>query len=122
MPACSIAIPEHGTSCGPSRRPRGRSDFEVASSLESDDGDVLTAWALAGRGIMLKPRFEVAEYLASGELVPVCEENPPYAVSLACIFPHKRLQDPKSRLFIEFMVAAIKQALADLPEPATTAA
>jgi DNA-binding transcriptional LysR family regulator len=97
--------------------PEGPQRFEVPGSLESDDGDVLTAWALAGRGIMLKPAFEVAEYLASGQLVPVCEDNPPYPVSLACIFPHKRLQDPKSRLLIDFMVAAIKQALADLPTP-----
>jgi len=96
--------------------PQGPQRFDVAGPLESDDGDVLTAWALAGRGIMLKPAFEIAEHLASGELVPVCEDNPPYSVSLACIFPHKRLQDPKSRLFIEFMVTAIKQALADLPE------
>ncbi|MFT3973959.1 MAG: LysR family transcriptional regulator [Amaricoccus sp.] len=93
----------------------GPQRFEVSGPLESDDGDVLTAWALSGRGIMLKPAFEVAEYLASGELLMVCEENPPFPVSLACIFPHKRLQDPKSRLFIEFMVGVIKQALAGLP-------
>lgn len=102
--------------------PEGSQRFEVEGPLESDDGDVLTAWALDGRGIMLKPAFEVAEYLASGELVTVCEDNPPYPVSLACIFPHKRLQDPKSRLFIDFMVAAIKQALAEAPTPASPAA
>lgn len=102
--------------------PEGSHRFEVEGPLESDDGDVLTAWALDGRGIMLKPAFEIAEYLASGELVAVCEENPPYPVSLACIFPHKRLQDPKSRLFIDFMVAAIKQALAEAPAPASPAA
>lgn len=99
----------------------GPQRFEVAGPLESDDGDVLTAWALAGRGIMLKPAFEVAEHLASGALVTVCEETPPYPVSLACIYPHKRLQDPKSRLFIEFMVAAIKQVLAELPMPSSPA-
>jgi DNA-binding transcriptional LysR family regulator len=102
--------------------PEGPQRFEVVGPLESDDGDVLTAWALSGRGITLKPAFEVAEYLATGELVPVCEENPPYPVSLACIFPHKRLQDPKSRLFIDYMIAAIKHALADLPVPATPTA
>lgn len=102
--------------------PEGPQRFEVAGPLESDDGDVLTAWALAGRGITLKPAFEVAEYLASGDLVTVCEDSPPYPVNLACIFPHKRLQDPKSRLFMDFMVSAIKQALADLPLPASPAA
>lgn len=93
----------------------GPQRFEVAGPLESDDGDVLTGWALAGRGIALKPVFEVADALASGALVVVCEETPPYPVSLACLYPHKRLQDPKSRLFLDFMVAALKRALAEGP-------
>jgi DNA-binding transcriptional LysR family regulator len=95
--------------------PDGPRRFEVSGPLESDDSDVLTAWALAGRGIVLKPAFEIADHLASGALVPVVEGNPPHPASLACIFPHKRLQDPKSRLFIDFMVAAVKKALAEIP-------
>lgn len=95
------------TSEGPKR-------FDVAGSLESDDGDVLTTWALAGRGIVLKPVFEIAGHLARGELVPVAEETPPLDVPLACLFPHKRLQDPKARLFIDYMVAACRKALADV--------
>ena len=98
--------------------PDGPQRFEVQGRLESDDGDVLTAWALSGRGILLKPAFEIADHLAAGALVPVCEDNPPLPVSLACVYPHKRLQDPKSRLFIDFTVAAVKKALADIPVPA----
>jgi DNA-binding transcriptional LysR family regulator len=102
--------------------PSGPQRFDVSGPLESDDGDVLTAWALAGRGIILKPAFELADHLASGALVPVCEDTPPLPVTLACLYPHKRLQDPKTRLFIDFMVAAIKreltQILARLPAPA----
>lgn len=98
--------------------PEGPARFEVSGPLESDDGDVLTAWALAGRGVLLKPTFEIAEHLASGALVPVVEETPPQPVSLACVFPHKRLQDPKSRLFIDFMVAELRKALTEIPVPA----
>ena len=102
--------------------PAGPQRFDVSGPLESDDGDVLTAWALSGRGIILKPAFEIADHLASGALVPVCEDTPPLPVSLACLYPHKRLQDPKSRLFIDFMVTAIKRELtgilARLPAPA----
>jgi DNA-binding transcriptional LysR family regulator len=104
--------------------PDGPARFEVAGPLESDDSDVLTGWALAGRGIALKPVFEVAEHLASGALVPVAEANPPLPIQFACLFPHKRLQDPKSRLFMDFMVGEVRKALADLlarlpAEPAT---
>ncbi len=94
--------------------PEGPRRFEVQGSFESDDGDVLTAWALTGRGIALKPAFEIAEHLQSGALVAVAPATPPLDVQLACLFPHKRLQDPKSRLFIDFMVPACKKALAGL--------
>jgi DNA-binding transcriptional LysR family regulator len=86
--------------------------YDVTGTLESDDGDVLTDWAVAGRGIVLKPVFEVADHLISGALVPVLAETPPQPIQLACLFPHKRLQDPKSRLFIDFMVSAVRRDLA----------
>lgn len=95
--------------------PDGPQRFEVTGPFESDDGDVLTGWALAGRGIILKPVFEIAEQLLAGELVVVAEENPPQDVRLAALYPHKRLQDPKIRLFIDHMVTACKKALAKLP-------
>ncbi len=95
------------TSDGPRR-------FEVTGSLESDDGDVLTAWALAGRGVLLKPVFEIADHLAQGRLVGVADATPPLDIQLACLYPHKRLQDPKSRIFIDFMVAECKRALSDI--------
>ena len=97
--------------------PGGPQRFEVTGTLESDDGDVLTGWALAGRGIVLKPAFEVAQHLAAGTLVPVCQATPPQPIQLACLFPHKRLQDPKSRLFIDFMVAEVRKAVAEALAP-----
>ncbi|TCO70794.1 LysR family transcriptional regulator [Rhodovulum euryhalinum] len=93
------------------RTPEGAQKFDVKGPYACDDGDVLTEWALDGRGIVMKPVFDVAEHLASGALVPVCESTPPPDAHLACLFPHKRNQDPKSRLFIEFMADRIKAAL-----------
>ena len=91
----------------------GPQKFQIAGPYASDDGDVLTAWALDGRGIINKPVFEVADHLASGALMPVCSACPPVDVQLACLFPHKRYQDPKVRLFIDFMADEIKDALRD---------
>ena len=95
------------------RTETGARRFEVTGPFDSDDGDVLTAWALEGRGIVLKPVFEVADHLASGALVPVAQAHPPFDAQLACLYQHKRLQDPKSRLFIEYMVTACRKALAE---------
>jgi DNA-binding transcriptional LysR family regulator len=86
--------------------------FEIAGPFESDDGDVLTQWALAGHGIVLKPVFEVAEHLRAGALVPVATATPPLPVQLTVLTQHRRLRDPKVRLFTDFMVARIKADMA----------
>lgn len=88
--------------------PEGAQRFEIAGPFESDDGDVLTGWALDGRGIVMKPLFEVAEYLRDGRLVVVAESTPPIPVQLSCLYPHRRFKDPKIRLFVDFMVARCK--------------
>lgn len=91
--------------------PGGPKQFDVTGPFESDDGDVLTEWALAGHGIVLKPVFEVAPYLEDGRLVPVAEATPPLPVQLGFLYAHRRLQDPKARLFIEFMAERIAAQL-----------
>lgn len=96
--------------------PEGARRYEVAGPFESDDGDVLTDWALAGRGIVLKPVFEVADQLRTGRLVPVATATPPLPVSLSCLSPHRRLRDPKIGLFSDFIVARMKAALATATE------
>jgi len=87
--------------------------YDPQAPLESDDGDVLTAWALTGNGIVNKPVFEVAEHLRRGELVPVAIKTPPTDLPFSCLYPHKRLQDPKMRLFIDAMVNGCKARLGE---------
>lgn len=86
--------------------------YPVSGPFESDDGDVLTEWALAGHGIINKPLFEIASHLADGTLVEVAAETPPTPVFLGCLYPHKKHQDPKIRLFIDHMVTRCKDVLA----------
>lgn len=85
--------------------------FEISGPYESDDGDVLTHWALSGRGIVMKPMFEVADHLRSGALVPVATATPPLPVQLSSLSQHRRLKDPKVRLLTDFMAARIKEEL-----------
>ncbi len=92
---------------------QGPQKFDVRGRFESDDGDVLTDWALKGAGIALKPMFEVSHHLRSGALVHVVEETPPLDVQMACLYTHRRHQDPKTRLFMEFMIERMQDALAD---------
>ncbi|MEY4696782.1 MAG: hypothetical protein RIT14_1210 [Pseudomonadota bacterium] len=94
--------------------PTGPRRFRITGRYECDDGDVLTDWALSGAGIALKPVFEIAEHLRSGRLVPVATETPPEPIQMACLFAHRRGQDPKVRLFMEFMIEKIA---ADIGRP-----
>ncbi|MGR3714758.1 MAG: LysR family transcriptional regulator [Shimia sp.] len=89
----------------------GTQRFAVKGPFESDDGDVLTDWALGGLGITLKPVFEIAGHLASGALVPVLSETPPVPIQMAQLYTHRRHQDPKTRLFIEWMTPRVQSEL-----------
>ena len=96
----------------------GTKRFRVVGRYESDDGDVLVDWALSGNGIALKPVFEVSDYLNSGELVVVAEETPPEPVQMACLFTHRRFQDPKTRLFMEFVIGRISAKIKETSQDA----
>lgn len=86
--------------------------LEVRGRFDADDGDVLTDWALAGRGIANKPRFDVAHHLAEGRLIEILPDTPPLPMIFGCLYPHKKLQDPKVRLFVEHVVTRSKALLA----------
>ena len=91
--------------------PEGTKRFAVTGRYESDDGDVLTDWALAGQGIVMKPVFEVAGHLAAGRLVPVARDTPPEPIQMACLFTHRRGQDQKTRLFMDYVTTRIGESI-----------
>lgn len=93
----------------------GPKRFRVSGQFECDAGDVLTDWALAGNGIVMKPIFEVAQHVKAGRLVPVVTETPPEPVQMACLFRHRRMQDPKTRLFMDYVISRISDSVRDSP-------
>ena len=96
------------------RTAAGPTKFEVAGPFDSDDGDVLTGWALAGRGIINKPRFEVEPFIRDQRLKIILTDTPPLPVQLAAVYPHKKLQDPKVRLLLEFMAERCQRLIRDI--------
>ena len=74
---------------------------------------MLTDWALAGNGIAMKPVFEVADHIKAGRLVPVALQNPPEPIQMACLYTHRRRQDPKTRLFMDYVIERITAAVRD---------
>lgn len=84
--------------------PDGPRKLQVSGNMDADHGDVLTDWALAGHGIVNKPRFDVATHLESGRLVEILTDTPPPPTIFGCLYPHRRLQDPKIRHFVDFVI------------------
>jgi len=91
----------------------GPQKFDVHGPFDSDDGDVLTGWALSGRGIVNKPRFEVEPYIRENYLKVILRKTPPTPVQLAAVYPHKKLQDPKVRLLLDFMAERCQRLIKD---------
>jgi DNA-binding transcriptional LysR family regulator len=91
--------------------PQGPRKLDVQGRFDADDGDVLTDWALDGRGIANRPRFDVAGALASGDLVELLPDTPPLPARFGCLFAHRTLQDPKMRLFLDFIADRARASL-----------
>jgi DNA-binding transcriptional LysR family regulator len=81
-----------------------RVTLPISGPIDADDGDVLTEWALAGQGIVLKPVFEVAEHLAAGRLVPVLRGYRPQPVILAALYPSRRMVPRRVTSFVDMAV------------------
>lgn len=96
------------------RTPTGIAKLDVHGPYDSDDGDVLTGWALSGRGIVNKPRFEVEPFIRDRRLKVILPDAPPTPVQLAAVYPHKKLQDPKVRLLLDFMAERCQRLIRNL--------
>ncbi|MDG4894397.1 MAG: LysR family transcriptional regulator [Mesorhizobium sp.] len=94
--------------------PTGPQKFEVHGPYDTDDGDVLTGWALSGRGIINKPRFEVEPFIRDRRLKVILPQTPPTPVQFAAVYPHKKLQDPKVRLLLDFMAERCQRLIKDI--------
>ena len=59
----------------------------------------------------MKPIFEVSEHIVGGHLVPVAVNSPPEPIQMACLFTHRKQQDPKTRLFMDFIIERIGEVV-----------
>lgn len=91
--------------------PQGAKKVPAAGPFDADDAAVLTDWGLAGRGIIMKPVFEVADHLRSGALVPILLDYPPESATLAFLYPHRRLLAPKVKVFADYMIEICRREI-----------
>lgn len=87
------------------RRAGAAHSVRVQGRFQVNDGRVLAAAAVAGRGIILQPEAVLREYLGTGALVPLLEDYAAPARDMALLFTGGRPMAPKLRAFIDFLVA-----------------
>ena len=83
----------------------------VSGSFDADDGDVLTTWAVLGRGIVMKPVWEIADHLRDGRLRPVLLDYAPSPAVLSVLYPHRQLLAAKVKAFADFAIERLGPAL-----------
>lgn len=80
----------------------GRKDVKISGALSSSNGEIILQWALAGKGIALRSSWDLAPYLASGELVQLL---PGYSQSanVWAVYPTRLSHSAKLRCAVEFL-------------------
>ncbi|MCZ8313118.1 MAG: LysR family transcriptional regulator [Magnetospirillum sp.] len=83
----------------------GRSKtVRVAGPLKANNGEVLMAAALAGRGIAYLPTFMTGAHLAAGRLVRVLAPAwQPEDIAIFAVYPPTRHLSAKVRRFVDFL-------------------
>ena len=85
----------------------------VAGNRRSKDGDVVHRWAVAGRGIALKSKLDIATDLKAGRLVELTVDGwqvANYPLYLIC--PERRLIDPLFNAVKEYLIERADGVLA----------
>jgi DNA-binding transcriptional LysR family regulator len=76
----------------------------INGAMQSNNGLVNRAAALAGGGIVLLPTFYLGEQLRSGTLKPLLCKFRPQELAVYAVYPERRNLMPKVRSFVDFLV------------------
>lgn len=70
-------------------------------AMTSNNGRFLNEAAAAGDGIIQAPRYSVAPYIKSGELVEVLTEHTLKSLAIAAVYPHRYALSNRVKSFVE---------------------
>ncbi len=92
------------------RGPGKRSSVSVSGNLSSNSGELVRDWCLAGRGIMLRSLWDVAEPLTSGALMRVLPDWAMHDADVHWIAPYRAQMPLRLRLLQEFLAQRLTGA------------
>jgi DNA-binding transcriptional LysR family regulator len=85
----------------------------IKSRMISNNGAVLRQAALAGMGIVIRSSFTLEDDLESGRLVQLLKGHHLGEMSVAMVYPSRRLMSCKMRTFVDFMSAQFPRPESD---------
>ena len=83
-------------------------DLRVHGNLVATSAEVVHDWVLAGKGLALKPLWDIAADIASGRLVVCLAEFRHVQLVLNAVYLGRRHLPPRVRLFIDFIKTHLK--------------
>lgn len=99
-----LAISSEGSQRGWTFLDQGKPvTLKVGGNMVCNDGAVLHAWALAGKGLAWRSMWEVGSQIASGELVTVLDEFAAPGNDVHAVFAQRRHLPLRIRAFVDFL-------------------
>ncbi|WP_432825739.1 LysR family transcriptional regulator [Dactylosporangium sp. CA-092794] len=91
---------------------RGIRGVQIKGHLSSNDGDVVTTWALDGRGIIMRSEWQVRQHLMSGALVRVLPEVATPEADVYALYDAERHVPRRVVELIDFLAERLPRRLA----------
>jgi DNA-binding transcriptional LysR family regulator len=82
-----------------------RRSVRVRRSQQSNDGEIIRKWAIAGQGYAYKSILDISDDLRCGRLATVLDEYFTDSSPLHLAYDPNRYQPPRIKLLIEFLIA-----------------
>lgn len=99
-----LAISSEGSQRGWTFLDKGKPvTLKVTGNMECNDGAVLHAWSLAGKGLAWRSMWEVGAQIASGELCTVLDEYAAPGNDIYAVFAQRRHLPLRIRSFVDFL-------------------
>ncbi|BBF85890.1 transcriptional regulator, LysR family [Aquitalea magnusonii] len=84
----------------------------VGGRCNSDDGEIVRRWAVAGQGIAYKSRLDVLADVRAGRLLPLLTEYQTERAPLYLVCPHRMMLSPLVVRLREFLQLRLQQYVA----------
>jgi DNA-binding transcriptional LysR family regulator len=99
-----LAISSEGSQRGWTFLDKGKPvTLKVGGNMECNDGAVLHAWALAGKGLAWRSMWEVGTQIAAGELCTVLDQFAAPGNDIYAVFAQRQHLPLRIRAFVDFL-------------------